>query len=62
MGKWVCLSPDHGTIALVFGHPTETMAKHYSRRADMTRHATSVVPDFGAELNKWKIRVVKPGS
>ncbi|MCC8931529.1 tyrosine-type recombinase/integrase [Rhizobium sp. 'Codium 1'] len=52
---------DHGTIALVLGHATEAMAKHYSRRADMTRQATSVVADFGEELNKRKTRVVKPG-
>ena len=54
------LGRDHGTIALVLGHATEAMAKHYSRRADMTRQATSVVADFGEELNKRKTRVVKP--
>lgn len=52
---------DHGTIALVLGHATEAMAKHYSRRADMRRQATSAVADFGAELNERKTRVVKPG-
>ena len=52
---------DHGTIALVLGHATEAMAKHYSRRADMRRQATSAVADFGVELNERKTRVVKPG-
>lgn len=34
------MGKDHGSIALVLGHATETMAKHYSRRADMTSRAT----------------------
>ncbi|MEB2848323.1 tyrosine-type recombinase/integrase [Endobacterium cereale] len=53
------MGKDHGTIALVLGHATEAMAKHYSRRADMTRRATSAVSDFEAELNKRKTNSVK---
>jgi hypothetical protein len=55
------MGKDHGTMALVLGHATEVMAKHYPRRADMTRQATSVVTDFGEELNKRKTKVVKSG-
>ncbi|MDX3975803.1 tyrosine-type recombinase/integrase [Shinella sp.] len=56
------MGKDSGTIQLVLGHATEAMAKHYSRRADMTRKATAVVADFEAELNKRKTKVVKPGA
>lgn len=56
------MGKDSGTIQLVLGHATEAMAKHYSRRADMTRKATEVVADFEAELNKRKTKVVKPGA
>jgi integrase len=51
---------DNGTIALVLGHATEAMAKHYSKRADRSRQATAAVADFGVELNKRKTKVVKP--
>jgi integrase len=54
------MGKDNGTIALVLGHATEAMAKHYSRRADMTRRATSAVTEFEAELNKRKTKAVKP--
>lgn len=53
------MGKDNGTIALVLGHATEAMAKHYSRRADMTTRAKSVASDFEAELNKRKTEVVK---
>jgi hypothetical protein len=36
------------------------MAKHYSRRANMTQRTTLAVADFEAELNKRKTKVVKP--
>ena len=49
----------HGTIALVLGHATEAMAKHYSKRANLTTRAASAVSDFEAELNKRKTEVVK---
>ena len=55
------MGKDHGTIALVLGHKTEAMAKHYSRRANMSARATSAVADFEAELNKRKTEVVKHG-
>ncbi|KQX40897.1 MULTISPECIES: tyrosine-type recombinase/integrase [unclassified Ensifer] len=53
------MGKDNGTIALVLGHATEAMAKHYSRRADRTRQTTAAVADFEAELNKRKTKVVK---
>lgn len=55
------MGKDHGTIALVLGHATEAMAKHYSRRANMTKRTKSAVADFEAELNKRKTKVVKSG-
>jgi integrase len=51
---------DNATIALVLGHATEAMAKHYSRRADRSKQAHSVAVDFEAELNKRKTKSVKP--
>jgi integrase len=53
------MGKDNGTIALVLGHATEAMAKHYSRRADMTKRARLAVTEFEAELNKRKTKVVK---
>ncbi len=50
---------DNATIALVLGHATEAMAKHYSRRADRSKQAQSVAVDFEAEVNKRKTKVVK---
>ncbi|SNB67571.1 MULTISPECIES: tyrosine-type recombinase/integrase [unclassified Agrobacterium] len=50
---------DNATIALVLGHATEAMAKHYSRRADRSKQAQSAVADFEVELNKRKTKVVK---
>nr|WP_245291479.1 tyrosine-type recombinase/integrase [Neorhizobium galegae] len=52
---------DRGTIALILGHATEAMTKHYSRRADRTKHTAAVMVDFEAELNKRKTKVVEPG-
>ncbi|QIO53406.1 tyrosine-type recombinase/integrase [Rhizobium leguminosarum bv. trifolii] len=56
------MGKDHGTIALVLGHATEAMAKHYSRRADRSKQASAAVADFEVELNKRKTKVVKPGT
>lgn len=53
------MGKDDGTIALVLGHATEAMAKHYSRRADRSKQAAAAVADFGEELNKRKTKVVK---
>lgn len=55
------MGKDNGTIALVLGHATEAMAKHYSRRADRTQQATAAVVDLEAELNRRKTNVVKLG-
>jgi integrase len=54
------MGKDDGTIALVLGHATEAMAKHYSRRANRSKQAAAAVADFGEELNKRKTKVVKP--
>ena len=56
------MGKDAGTIALVLGHATEAMAKHYSRRADRKQKTSAAVADFGEELNKRKTKVVKPDS
>lgn len=53
------MGKDNATIALVLGHATEAMAKHYSRRADRTKQTAAAVADFEAELNKRKTKVVK---
>ncbi|TCU18796.1 tyrosine-type recombinase/integrase [Rhizobium sullae] len=53
---------DYATIQLVLGHATEAMARHYSRRADMTAQATVTMVNFEAELNRRKTKVVKPGN
>lgn len=52
---------DYGTIQLVLGHATEAMARHYSKRADMTKKATATMVDFEAEMNRRKTKVVKLG-
>lgn len=54
------MGKDDGTIALILGHATEAMAKHYSKRADRSKQAAAAVADFGEELNKGKTKVVKP--
>lgn len=56
------MGKDYGTIQLVLGQATEAMAKHYSRRADMTKQTAAAMSDFGDELNKRKTNVVKLGS
>jgi len=53
------MGKDPTTIALVLGHATEKMAKHYSRHADRSKQAQSAVADFEVELNKRKTKVVK---
>lgn len=55
------MGKDYGTIQLVLGQATEAMAKHYSRRADMSRQTAAAVADFGAEVNRRKTKVVKLG-
>lgn len=51
---------DERTIADMLGQKTTEMARHYSRRADKTRKLTGVVENFGAELNRRRIKTVKP--
>jgi integrase len=43
---------DYTQIAEFLGQRTEVMAKHYSRRADRSRHMTAMIKDFGGEVNK----------
>ncbi|MBO0140231.1 hypothetical protein JZX87_03505 [Agrobacterium sp. Ap1] len=50
---------DHGSIALILGHATETMAKHYSRRADLTKKAEATMNSLAAEMNIRKTKVIK---
>lgn len=56
------MGKDSGTIALVLGHATEAMAKHYSRRADRTRQVTGAFIDLQAELTNRQEKFVKPNS
>lgn len=53
------MGKEPATIALVLGQKTEAMAKHYARRADMSRQTSAAVADFGAEISKRKAKVVK---
>jgi integrase len=43
---------DFSQIAEFLGQRTEVMAKHYSRRADRSKHMTAMVKDFDQEVNK----------
>ncbi|WP_320188251.1 tyrosine-type recombinase/integrase [Agrobacterium rosae] len=54
------MNMDYGTIANVLGQKTEAMAKHYSRRADMSKQTNAAVKDFAAEVNRRKTSSVKP--
>ncbi|CAN7495339.1 tyrosine-type recombinase/integrase [Rhizobium sp. LjRoot254] len=54
------LGYDDRTIADMLGHETETMARHYSKRANRTRKMSAVVASFEDELNKRKTGNVKP--
>ena len=54
------MGKDYGTIAGMLGQKTEAMAKHYSRRADMSRQNEATVTDFDAEVNRRRTKSVKP--
>jgi integrase len=54
------MGKDYGTIAGMLGQKTEAMAKHYSRRADMSRQNEATVMDFNAEVNRRRTKTVKP--
>lgn len=54
------MGADYETIANVLGQKTEVMAKHYSRRADVTKRTSAAVTDLSAEMNRRKTKVVKP--
>jgi integrase len=43
---------DFSQIAEFLGQRTEVMAKHYSRRADRSKHMSAMVKDFDREVNK----------
>lgn len=48
------MGKDHATIAEMLGQKTEAMAKHYSRRADMSKRMAETVADLDAEVNRRK--------
>ncbi|WP_024898073.1 tyrosine-type recombinase/integrase [Brucella rhizosphaerae] len=48
------------TIAAMLGHKTEAMAKHYSRRADVSKLMSATVTDLDAEMNRRRTKTVKP--
>lgn len=54
------MGKDYGTIAGMLGQKTEAMAKHYSRRADMSKQNVTAMTDFVAELNRRRTENVKP--
>ena len=51
---------DERTIADALGQKSESMARHYSRDADLTRIMTTVVESFDAAENRRRTKVVKP--
>jgi integrase len=48
------MGKDHATIAEMLGQKTEAMAKHYSRRADMSKKMAETISEFEAEVNRRK--------
>lgn len=54
------MGKSYETIQTMLGQKTEVMARHYSRRADMSRLMTDTVADFDAELNRRRTKTVKP--
>ena len=55
------MGKDARTIADMLGQKTEAMARHYSRRADMSRKNSATIAEFDAEVNRRRTNVVKPG-
>ncbi len=52
------MGKDYSAIAEMLGQKTEAMAKHYSRRADMSKKMTETIADFEAEVNRRKTPTV----
>ena len=50
------MGKDPATIANMLGQKTEAMAKHYSRRADMSKNMTETVDAFSAEVNRRRTK------
>lgn len=48
------MGKDYATIAQMLGQKTEAMAKHYSRRADMSKKMAETMGDLEAEVNRRK--------
>lgn len=48
------MGKDYSAIAEMLGQKTEAMARHYSRRADMSKKMTETIADFEAEVNRRK--------
>lgn len=51
---------DDRTIADMLGQKTLAMAQHYSRRANRSKKLTGVIENFEHEVNKRRIKNVKP--
>ncbi|OKP81159.1 site-specific recombinase [Ensifer adhaerens] len=52
------MGKDYSAIAEMLGQKTEAMAKHYSRRADMSKKMAETIGDFEAEVNRRKTKDV----
>ncbi|MCY0149841.1 tyrosine-type recombinase/integrase [Hoeflea sp. G2-23] len=52
------MGKDHSIIAEMLGQKTEAMAKHYSRRADMSKRMAETIADLDAEVNRRKTKDV----
>jgi integrase len=48
------MGKDYATIAQMLGQKTEAMAKHYSRRADMSKKMAATVVELDAEVDRRK--------
>ncbi|WP_337184251.1 tyrosine-type recombinase/integrase [Shinella sp.] len=48
------MGKDYSAIAEMLGQKTEAMAKHYARRADMSKKMAETIGDFDAEVNRRK--------
>jgi integrase len=51
---------DERTIADALGQKSESMARHYTRDADLTQKMTTVVESIDAAENRRRTKVVKP--
>ncbi len=52
------MGKDYSTIADILGQKTEARAKHYSRRADISKKMAQTVREFEAEVDRRKTKDV----